>query len=179
MLNRKTCTTLALILVLAASPVLGAETDSNPHHPAGAAVVHNSSLMPGCMMSETEGGMPMMRMMMGQDGMHMMAGHIEGRLAFLKTELKITDAQLPLWNAFAQAMRDNATAMAAMPHAMTGIDQAPAFPDKLAARETLLTARLEAVRKLKVAADPLYIALYADQKKTANEIMLGPMGMIM
>ena len=50
------------------------------------------------------GGMPMMdmmRMMMGQGGMPMMAamsGHVEGRLAFLKTELKITDAQLPLWN---------------------------------------------------------------------------------
>jgi hypothetical protein len=41
----------------------------------------------------------MMRMMMGQDGIRMMAKHIEGRLAFLKTELKITDAQLPLWNA--------------------------------------------------------------------------------
>ena len=46
-------------------------------------------MMPGA------GGMPMMdmmRMMMGQDGMPMMAtmtGHVEGRLAFLKTELKI------------------------------------------------------------------------------------------
>jgi hypothetical protein len=63
--------------------------------------------------------------MMSQDGMHMMTEHIEGRLAFLKTELKITDAQLPLWNAFAQAMRDNATAMRAMPHTMTGIDKGP------------------------------------------------------
>jgi hypothetical protein len=70
MLNRKTCTTLALILVLAASPVLAAETDSDPHHPASATVVPNSPLMPGCVMSETEGGMPMMRMMVGQDGMH-------------------------------------------------------------------------------------------------------------
>ena len=61
--------------------------------------------MPGCMMPEAEGGMPMMRMMMGQNGMPMMASHIDGRLAFLKTELKITDAQLPLWNVFAQAMR--------------------------------------------------------------------------
>ena len=48
-------------------------------------------------------------MMMGQDGMGgmpmmaAMAGHVEGRLAFLKTELKITDAQLPLWNAVAEA----------------------------------------------------------------------------
>jgi hypothetical protein len=37
-----------------------------------------------------------------------MSDHIEGRLAFVKTELKITQAQLPLWNAFAAASRTNA-----------------------------------------------------------------------
>ena len=68
--------------------------------------------------------MPMMgtmQMMMGQSGMdHFammatgMSEHVEGRLAFLKTELKITDAQLPLWNSFAQAVRDNAKAMGSM-----------------------------------------------------------------
>ncbi len=56
----------------------------------------------------------MMRAMMGQYGMGMMTGHVEGRLAFLKTELKITDAQLPLWNKFADAVRDNAKAMKEM-----------------------------------------------------------------
>jgi hypothetical protein len=35
----------------------------------------------------------------------MMASHIDGSLAFLKTELKITDAQLPLWDAFARMRR--------------------------------------------------------------------------
>ena len=131
-------------------------------------------MMPGCMMSEPEGGMPMMRMMMGQDGMHVMAEHIEGRLAFLKTELKITDAQAPHWDAFAQAMRDNATVMQAMPRAMMEKNKAATVADKLAAGETMLAARLEAVRKLKAVADPLYNALNADQK----EIMLNPMGMM-
>jgi hypothetical protein len=50
------------------------------------------------MMPEAEGGMPMMRMVMGQEGIRMMAEHIEGRLAFLKTELRITNEQLHLWN---------------------------------------------------------------------------------
>jgi len=35
------------------------------------------------------------------------------------------------------------------------------------------------VRKLKAAADPLYTALDTDQKKTADDIMLSPMGMMM
>ena len=173
MLNRNACTSLAVILALAASPVLAAETGAESHQPAGTAA------MPGCTTPDAEGGMPMMRMMMGQNGMPMMASHIDGRLAFLKTELKITDAQLPLWNAFAQAMRDNASTMQAMPYPMMEMNKAATLFDKLAERETILAARLEAVRKLKAAAEPLYAALNADQKKTADDIMLSPMGMMM
>src|SRR5919202_1070827 len=36
---------------------------------------------------------------------------VEGRIAFLKAELKITDAQTPQWNAVADAMRKNDAAM--------------------------------------------------------------------
>ena len=173
MFKRNTWTSLALILAVAASPVLAADTEAEHHQPA------SSAAMLGCMMSEAEDGMPMMRMMMGQHDMPMMAKHIEGHLAFLKTELKITDAQLPLWNVFAQAMRDDASTMQAMPHPMMGMNKAVTLPDKLAARETRLSARLDALRRLKVAVDPLYAALTADQKKTADEIMPSPMGMMM
>src|SRR5271169_5757362 len=37
--------------------------------------------------------------------------HIEGRIAFLKAELAITDTQLPQWNAFADALRAGAKGM--------------------------------------------------------------------
>ena len=173
MFNQNTWTSLAVILALAASPALAADTEAVPQQPTP------SAAMPGCMMPEAEGGMPMMRMMMGQGGMPMMAKRIEGRLAFLKTELKITDAQLPLWNAVAQAMRDDASTMQAIPHPMMGMNNAATLPDKLAGRETMLAARLEAVRKLKAATDPLYAALTADQKKTADDSMLSPMGIMM
>jgi hypothetical protein len=76
-------------------------------------------------------------------------------------------------------MRDDASTMQAMPHPMTMMNKAATLPDKLAGRETMLAARLEAVRKLKAATDPLYGALTADQKKTADEIILSPMGMMM
>jgi hypothetical protein len=132
------------------------------------------------------GGMPMMgvmRMMLGQDGMGgmpmMMAGHIEGRLAFLKTELKITDAQLPLWNAVSDAIRANAKSMSEMSGAMMGDAQASAtLPEKLATREKMLAVHLEALRKLKAAVEPLYASFSDEQKKAADELMLGPMGMM-
>jgi hypothetical protein len=120
---------------------------------------------------------------LGMDGMAMMGAamteHVEGRLAFLKTELKITDAQLPLWNNFAQAVRDNAKTMGSMMQGgMTGMAQAVALPDKLAMREKMMTAHLEALRKLKAVADPLYAAFTDEQKKAADQLMLSPMGMM-
>lgn len=181
--QRKTLASLATILALVMVPALAEEQ----HNPAvarpGAAA--SAPSMHGGMMPRTDGSMPMMgmmRMMMGQDGMggmRMMAEHVEGRLAFLKVELKITDAQLPLWDAFAKAMRDSATEMQGMQSGMIGMNQATALPDKLAAREKMLTARLDAARKLKAVAQPLYAALSAEQKKTADEIMISPMGMVM
>jgi hypothetical protein len=116
MRHRKICAWWVLMLVLAAGPGFAQQSKADEHHPGGAPP---SAAMPGGPMGGA-GEMPMMgmmRMMMGQDGMggmSMMAGHVEGRLAFLKTELKITDAQLPLWNAVADAIRADAKTMAGM-----------------------------------------------------------------
>ena len=101
----------------------------------------------------------MMGMMSGR------ASHVEGRIAFLKTELKITDAQLPLWNAVAGAMRDHARSTATMSGAKTGT-----LPERLAAMDKVMTARLDALHKLKAAVDPLYAALTDEQKKVADEL---------
>jgi len=119
--------------------------------------------------------MGMMQMMMGQNGM---AGHVEGRIAFLKTELKITDAQQPLWNAVADAMRANAKELAEMPHGMAMMDGSGTLPEKLAVREKAMAAHLGALRRLRSAIDPLYAALSIDQKKTADGLMIGPMGVM-
>ena len=180
MIAGKTCAPFVLALTLLAVPALAEEPKNDPHHPAASA----AATTPGMPMGMGGGQMSGMGMMgpgmMGQNGMGMMAEHVEGRLAFLKAELKITDAQLPLWNAFSAAMRDNAKAMQGMQGGMmAGMTQAATLPDKLAAGEKMLGTRLDAVRKLKAAADPLYAALSADQKKTADEIMVSPMGMMM
>ena len=176
---------LALTLALMGVPALAQQEQHEQHHPP-AVTAAPSPGMPGGMMGA--GGMPMMgmmQMMMGQDGMSgmpmmaAMAGHVEGRLAFLKTELKITDAQLPLWNAVADAIRANAKGMGEMSGGMMGSSQTATLPEKLALREKMMTARLEALRKLKAAVDPLYAALSDEQKKTADELLMGPMGMMM
>jgi len=165
------------MLALMAGPALAQQPQHDEHHPPAPPATAGLG-MPGGMAG---GDMPMMRMMMGRDGMAMMgamAGHVEGRVAFLKTELKITDAQLPLWNAVAEAMRANAKTMGDMAGGMMAGSQTATLPDKLAMREKMMTAHLEGLRKFKAAVDPLYAALNDEQKKTADELLIGPMGMM-
>lgn len=123
------------------------------------------------------GGMPMMGMMRMTIGQST-TGHIEGRIAFLKAELKITDAEMPLWNAVADAIRGTAKDMAGMPNCMSIMQSSGTLTEKLAAREKAMTAHLDALRRLKAAVEPLYAALSDDQKKTADQLMIGPMGIM-
>jgi hypothetical protein len=143
MLQRNAWASFLVILALGSGPVLAQQPQRDMHHPnttPPAATAAPAPAMPGGSMSGA-GGMPMMGMMrmMGPDGMGMsmmpaMAGHVEGRLAYLKTELKVTDAQLPLWNAVADAIRADAKAMGDMPGGMMGSMQAATLPGKVAAR---------------------------------------------
>ena len=173
---------LVVAAALIAAPAFAQQPEHEQHHPGEtppAAGMQGPGMQGGAMSGA--GGMPMMgmmRMMMGQDGMGMMAGYVEGRLAFLKTELKITDAQLPLWNAVADAIRANAKSMGEMMSGgMMGSSQTATLPEKLALHEKMMTAHLEGLRRLKTAVDPLYAALSPEQKKTADELVMGPMGM--
>ena len=102
---------------------------------------------------------------------------VEGRLAFLKTELKLTDAQLPAWTVFADQVRTNATTMSAERHAMHGrVGADVSLPDRLLAQVNAFTAHAEEMTKLKAALDPLYAGFSAEQKKIADEIVFSPMG---
>jgi len=109
-----------------------------------------------------------------------MTGHIEGRLAYLKTELKITDTQASLWNAYADAARDNAQAMLARCTAMTSQagSTGMSLPDRLDRHEQFMAAQLDALRAMNKTLKPLYAALSDTQKQAANQFIWGPMGMM-
>jgi hypothetical protein len=143
----------------------------------------------GGMMNMMGDKMPMMDMMqmMGMTrqsgaGMGGMAtiDHVEGRIAFLRTELKITDAQTGAWNAFADALRTNAKSLGEVRASM--MPQAGAASqtliDRLALQEKWLAARLEGTRAIKSALANLVGTLSDDQKKTADEILAPHMGMM-
>jgi len=115
--------------------------------------------------------------MMGQ-GMMMcrMGEHIDGRLAYLKAELKITDAQLPQWNAFADALRGSGQKAAqhcAMMKEQDGAIMSAALPERLNMMEQHMTMHLESMRAIKAVLQPLYSVLSDDQKKIADGLMMG------
>ncbi len=116
----------------------------------------------------------------GQAICNAMAGHTEGRLAYIKAELKITDAQEPLWNAYAAAAHDNGNAMLARCTTMMSERGASTVgvPDRLDQNEQLLAAQLDAVRAMNKALKPLYAGLNDSQKQRADQILWGPMGMM-
>lgn len=126
-------TTFAAALILAAVPAFAQDSqDHAAHHPDATAAPQAQATspsapkagMPGCDMGE-QGASNSGGMMAGRDMMSMMkmmgspgAAHIEGRLAFVKTELKIGDGQAAEWSAFADTVRANFKSMTDMRQSM-------------------------------------------------------------
>lgn len=147
---------------------------------------HAAGSMDSCGMA-TMGDNTGMTMPM-RHGMHGHAGHmggaampfdhIEGRIAFLKAELGITEAQQAQWNTFADALRSTAATHKSIHGQMMSGPTPTGWSDRLAALRTLMSARLDAVTSLHDAAQPLYAVLSDDQKALADRLLSGPMGMM-
>jgi LTXXQ motif family protein len=121
----------------------------------------------GGMMGMMGGGCPMMGMMARGGGAPSFA---EGRIAFIKAELAITDAQTSVWDAYAAALRKNLESMQSMRKEMMGAAQ-PASPvQRLDAHVSAMQARLQSLQEVKPALAALYAALSEDQKKKADEV---------
>ncbi|MBR0714029.1 Spy/CpxP family protein refolding chaperone [Bradyrhizobium liaoningense] len=148
----------------------------------------SQGMMGGGMMNMMGGGMPMSDMMPmmgmmrpsgGGDGMGGMEtiDRVEGRIAFLRTELKITDAQQSAWNAFADALRTNAKTLGDMRSSMMS-QRSPGLVEKLTLQEKWLAARLEGTRAMKSALSTLAATFSDEQKKAADELLAPNMGMM-
>jgi hypothetical protein len=119
--------------------------------------------------------------MMGY-GPDVMLDRIDGRLAFLKTELKITDAQATAWDSFAQAVRSTAEAHNTLMRGMMDEMHDGKFfkkplPERLTYQQSMMETHLEQIRTVRSAVDALYAVLDDTQKKAADDIVLPMMGM--
>jgi hypothetical protein len=123
--------------------------------------------------------------MMGPDnmgpGMHGMMGPgmtmdfgpmIEGRLAYTKAELGITDAQTAAWDGYVTAVKARASNMQGMHTAMIKVMQAGTALERLDERTKVMESMVESLKALRPATEKLYSALSDDQKKKAD-LLLG------
>lgn len=100
------------------------------------------------------------------------AARLEGRIAFLRTDLRITDAQRPAWESFANTLRAGRdhleAARIALHDSSTGADPMV----RLESYEAHLKARAEAIHTTRMAFNTLYSQLDDAQKRMATATML-------
>ena len=100
---------------------------------------------------------------------------IEARLAYIRTALKITDAQQAQWNAFAETLRSQARlADQRMQEFRAQRDQKGEQPNairRLEREQQRHAASVTRLNELLAVQRPLYAALSAEQKAIADELL--------
>jgi len=139
----------------------------------GSGCQNGSSMMPMMQMME--------KMMRGQmsssTGGGAMSGpadvteRLEGRIAFLKAELQISDKQLADWNNLADALRGSRQHLVEA-RKMLVMDDRTSAGERLEHYERHLSERLEAIKSARSALARLYASLSDTQKQTADAILL-------
>ena len=100
---------------------------------------------------------------------------VEERLTALKTDLKITDAQTPAWNNFADAMRANVKAMQSAAADMRPAEgTAPDALKRMEAMDAMAKLHAQGSERMLSAFRPLYAQLNDEQRKVAAEKLAPP-----
>ena len=94
----------------------------------------------------------------------------EQRLQGLQAELHITDAQMPQWSAFAQAMRDNATSTDALFRQRANATQSMNALDNMKSYAQVARTYADDTEKLSAAFETLYGVLSQQQKQTIDTL---------
>ena len=105
---------------------------------------------------------------MGPQGYGNPSAMADARLAYLKSELKITSAQEPAWKAFADQAKQQAEAMQGWRTTMQG-NTATTAPERLDLRNQIMKKRQEQMEKSTAAFKDLYAALTPEQKTLADQ----------
>ena len=93
---------------------------------------------------------------------------VDQRIHTLQSQLGITEAQMPLWSAFAQAMRDNAAATDALFTQRASAVATMNAPDNMRSYAQIARAYADNTERLATAFDSLYASLSDTQKQAAD-----------
>jgi len=94
---------------------------------------------------------------------------VDGLIAHLHQELKITPAQETLFQKLADAMRENAETMSTLAKKRVDAAKTMTAVDDLKSYAEISEAHAEGAKKMISAFQPLYDSMSDDQKKAADE----------
>ena len=132
-------------------------------------------MMGGCpMMGGMGQGMMMGWGMMNPAMMGMMMGGpaVQGRLAYVKAELGITDAQTAAWDGYASAVNARVTTMQGMHADMMQAMQTGSAITRMDAHIKAMQSMVDSMQALKPATEALYAVLTDEQKQKADLLLV-------
>jgi hypothetical protein len=97
---------------------------------------------------------------------------VEGRLAYAKTLLGITDREAAAWTAYEDVSRANVQTLQSAHQAMMTAEQSGSVIDRMHAQTNMMQARLEAMKALQPVTEALYEALTPEQQERAGAVLL-------
>ena len=106
-----------------------------------------------------------------------MLDRVEGRLAFVKAELRISEAQTPAWNELAAAIRGGAKQHNERMKSVFKDAGDKTLLERLDLQEQFMTARIEEIKQVKGSLKALYAQLSDEQKREADHVVLPMVGM--
>jgi hypothetical protein len=95
---------------------------------------------------------------------------VDQRIRALQSQLGITEAQMPLWTAFAQAMRDNAASTDALFAQRANAVASMSAVDNMHSYAQIARAYADNTERLSTAFDSLYASLTDTQKQAADTL---------
>ena len=128
---------------------------------------------------------PMMSRPMGMSGgmppatAQAPSAHIEGELAFLKAELKVTDAQSKHWDAFADSVRQSVKNMSEINMAPPASGATRNIVETMQMRDKYLKTRSEGLANILEKFKPLYESFTSDQKTSADQLVPMHLGTVL
>jgi hypothetical protein len=174
--------TLSISLIVMVAAGVAQQPDAGQTPQADSDMMDEGMMRPGMagpgMMGQGRGRGGMMEMMGGGCSMMGMTDRdggpfAEGRIAFIKAELAITDAQKEAWNTYAAALRKNLESMQSMHKTMMSATQTEGPVERLDLHITAMESRLQSLKEVKPGLAALYAALSEDQKMKADSLLTG------
>jgi len=103
---------------------------------------------------------------------------MEARLAYIKADLEITEAQMAAWDAYADAVRARHTTMESVHEDMMKAKESGSALARMDGRIKAMESMVDSLKAMKPATEALYAVLTDEQKKKADQLLGGRCGMM-